>query len=152
MRSAGQQDSTEPQHALPLGLERADIPHLITSGLFGLVAVLALLLVVRPLALRLTASPPMVTGGGTAGTIVIDPQTGEPRSVGTAVESGSAGQSVQALSTQLAANGDDSLINMSKVEGQVRASSLRRTAALAEKHPEETLSILRAWMAQSEAT
>jgi len=30
----------------------------------------------------------------------------------------------------------------------MRASSLRRIAELAEKHPEEALSVIRSWMAQ----
>ncbi len=39
-------------------------------------------------------------------------------------------------------------VNLAPVEGQMRASSLRRIGALVEKHPEETLSIMRGWMVQ----
>jgi hypothetical protein len=43
---------------------------------------------------------------------------------------------------------DDSMVSIAQIEGQLRASSIRRISDLAEKHPNETLSILRGWMAQ----
>ena len=41
---------------------------------------------------------------------------------------------------------DDSMVSLSHVDGQLRASSVRRLADMVEKHPEESLSIVRAWM------
>ena len=43
---------------------------------------------------------------------------------------------------------DESMVSIAQIEGQLRASSIRRVSDLAEKHPDETLSILRGWMAQ----
>ena len=43
---------------------------------------------------------------------------------------------------------DESMVNVAQIEGQIRASSIRRIAELAEKHPDETLTIVRGWMAQ----
>jgi flagellar M-ring protein FliF len=43
---------------------------------------------------------------------------------------------------------DESMVSIAQIEGQLRASSIRRVSDLAEKHPNETLSILRGWMAQ----
>jgi flagellar M-ring protein FliF len=43
---------------------------------------------------------------------------------------------------------DDTMVNIAQIEGQMRASSLRRIGALVEKHPDETLSIMRGWMVQ----
>ena len=43
---------------------------------------------------------------------------------------------------------DESMVNIAQIEGQMRASSLRRIGALVEKHPDETLSIVRGWMVQ----
>ena len=43
---------------------------------------------------------------------------------------------------------DESMVNIAQIEGQMRASSLRRIGELVEKHPEETLSIMRGWMVQ----
>jgi flagellar M-ring protein FliF len=48
----------------------------------------------------------------------------------------------------LGSGGSDSMINIAQIEGQMRASSIRRVAELAEKHPEEAVSVVRGWMAQ----
>jgi flagellar M-ring protein FliF len=39
-----------------------------------------------------------------------------------------------------------SLINMEKIEGRVQVSSIKKMGELVEKHPEETLHILRSWI------
>ena len=43
---------------------------------------------------------------------------------------------------------DENMVDMTNIEGQMRASLLRRLTELVEKHPDESLAILRAWMAQ----
>jgi flagellar M-ring protein FliF len=43
---------------------------------------------------------------------------------------------------------DESMVKIAQIEGQMRASSLRRISELAEKHPDETLAIVRGWMVQ----
>jgi len=40
----------------------------------------------------------------------------------------------------------DELIDIDKVEGRVKASSIRKIGEIVEKHPEEALSIIRNWM------
>ncbi len=42
----------------------------------------------------------------------------------------------------------DELIDIDKVEGRVKASSIRKIGEIVDKHPEEALSIIRAWMYQ----
>jgi len=42
----------------------------------------------------------------------------------------------------------DELIDIDKVEGRVKASSIRKIGEIIEKHPEEALSIIRSWMYQ----
>ncbi len=42
----------------------------------------------------------------------------------------------------------DELIDIDKVEGRVKASSIRKIGEIVEKHPEEALSILRTWLYQ----
>jgi flagellar M-ring protein FliF len=55
---------------------------------------------------------------------------------------------------ELAASGvaglieDESMMYIANIESQMRASSVRRIAGLVEKHPEETLPIVRGWMAE----
>jgi flagellar M-ring protein FliF len=42
-------------------------------------------------------------------------------------------------------------VNVGSIDGQMRASMLRQVAQLAERHPEETLSLVRGWMQDGEA-
>ena len=42
----------------------------------------------------------------------------------------------------------ESMIDLSKVEGRVRASSVKKMGEIIDKHPDEALSILRGWMAE----
>jgi hypothetical protein len=42
----------------------------------------------------------------------------------------------------------DAMIDISQVEGRVRASSLKKVGEIVEKHPEEAVSIIRNWMYQ----
>jgi flagellar M-ring protein FliF len=47
-------------------------------------------------------------------------------------------------------SGDDELVTLAHVRGQMRASSLQRLARLAEAHPEATLAVLRRWLSPEE--
>ena len=42
----------------------------------------------------------------------------------------------------------EELIDIDRVEGRVKASSVKKVGEIVEKHPEEALSILRNWMYQ----
>ena len=68
-------------------------------------------------------------GGGSAPVshIAVDPQTGEPLALP-------------------APNEIDQRIDIAKIEGQVRASSVKSVADFVDKHPEESVSILRNWL------
>ena len=43
---------------------------------------------------------------------------------------------------------DESMAGIGNVDGQLRASALRRLTEMVERHPEESLTIMRAWMQQ----
>ncbi len=40
------------------------------------------------------------------------------------------------------------LIDLSKVEGRVRASSVRKIGEIVDKHPDEAVAIVRSWLYQ----
>ena len=42
------------------------------------------------------------------------------------------------------------MVSVANIEGQMRASSIRKVIDLVERHPEESLTIVRGWMAQPE--
>jgi flagellar M-ring protein FliF len=127
-------------------LEKADLMHLAQTGLLGLVALLALLFVLRPMVTRLITLAP---GGGMDSL----PPGGSPIALAgagaTALLANSPG--VQAVRAGISATPlleDESMVNLAQIEGQIRASSLRRVTELVDKHPDETLSIVRGWMVQ----
>lgn len=45
---------------------------------------------------------------------------------------------------------EDMMIDVSNIEGQMRASSVRRVAQMVEQHPEQCLAILRGWLQQEQ--
>jgi flagellar M-ring protein FliF len=125
---------------LGLQFDKADLLHLAQTALFGAIGVLALLLVLRPMVLRITSVAPVALAGG--GTVLAS--LGGP--VGPALPAPAA-QAI-AAGAPLPMLEDESMVNLAQIEGQMRASSLRRIGELVEKHPEETLSIVRGWMVQ----
>jgi flagellar M-ring protein FliF len=124
-----------------LQIEKADLLHFAQTALFGVIGLLTLLVVLRPMVLRITSVTPAALAGG--GSIL------------TALGGPSAAATLAGPTTQAIAAGappplleDESMVNIAQIEGQMRASSLRRIGELVEKHPEETLSIVRGWMVQ----
>ena len=43
---------------------------------------------------------------------------------------------------------DETMVSLANVEGQLKTSSLRQLSEMVERHPEESLSIMRGWLAQ----
>jgi len=143
----------ESNGLLGMGLDKPDFMHLAQTALFGVIGLLALLLVLRPMVARLTALAPsglaladatggtaLTHGGGYSGGIpAVAPPSGFPALP-------APGPLAGALSA--AHLEDDAMISLSQIEGQMRASSLRRLSDIVGKHPDETLTIMRGWMAQ----
>jgi flagellar M-ring protein FliF len=46
---------------------------------------------------------------------------------------------------------DESMISVQNIEGQLRASAMRKLTELIEQHPEASLSIMRSWMTADES-
>ena len=46
----------------------------------------------------------------------------------------------------LPASGSNDSIDIEKIDGQVKASSLKKVANIVESHPEESIAILRSWL------
>lgn len=140
----------ESLFGLPIG--RTEIVRIIETAVFGIVALLALLLVVRPLAGRVLERVSPAGGdmlAGLPGTSGLPALTGPAAAAAAAALASPGGQAMLAgPDGEMAMLEGDNMINMSQVEGQMRASSLRRVADLAEKHPEEALGVIRSWMAQ----
>jgi flagellar M-ring protein FliF len=64
-----------------------------------------------------------------------------------ALPGGATGEGGTALpGAEGAAEGDEDLVTLAHVQGQMRASSLIRLSKLVEAHPDETLTVLRRWL------
>ena len=127
-----------------LPIEKSDLIHLAETGLFGIIGLLILLLVLRPMVTRITTLRPALPGGeGLPALSVSHPSGGNVPFLASAQGTGGSGGGTGDVPLLE----DDSMVNISKIDGQMRASSVRRISNLVEKHPDETLSVMRGWMA-----
>lgn len=74
-----------------------------------------------------------ITDAGTPGAISLQPA---PLGIGHA-----------ATGNALATVEDDDIVTMSNIQGQLRASSIRKVTQLVDRHPDTTLGIIRGWIA-----
>jgi flagellar M-ring protein FliF len=136
------ESEAEGEKALDLifGFEQAQIMRMAEILVLSVVAILVILLVVRPLVTRAFESAPMAAGEagrkllGEPGMSPALSGPGMPPAPGVPME-----EEVESL---------DELIDIDKVEGRVKASSIKKIGEIIEKHPEEALSIIRNWMYQ----
>lgn len=146
LRFAGGDDAgtaSDPGFTL-LGLEKNDIIRLGEGLVLLLVGLLVMLVVVRPFLNRLAEGAPVLAPAGVpllpngapavAGALPAPP--------GTALAPSAPG------APDLAE--EDSFIDISKVEGRVKKSSIKKIGEIVDKHPEETIAILRQWMYQQD--
>lgn len=125
---------------LIFGFEQAQIMRMVEMLVLAVVAILVVLLVVRPLVTRAFEAAPMAAGEA-GRKLLAEPGMapalsgpGMPPAPGVPME-----EEVESL---------DELIDIDKVEGRVKASSIKKIGEIIEKHPEEALSIIRNWMYQ----
>jgi flagellar M-ring protein FliF len=125
-----------------LSLDKSDLLGLGQSAILAVVVLLALLFVLRPMALRLSAITPngMLAMG--------DALLAAPEAMSMAGPAISRPGTAGGAAVGAAMIADESMVNMANVEGQLRASSIRRLAEMVEKHPDESLSIMRGWITQ----
>lgn len=119
-----------------LGLPRDQIVGIAETLIFSLVGVLIILLVLRPLVSHISAAAEAQAAANAAeeeakllaaagGAPQLAPPTGD----------GEGGEL-------------EATLDMSNVEGQVKQSSVKKISELVEKHPNETVSVIRNWMTQ----
>ncbi|MFC3675147.1 flagellar basal-body MS-ring/collar protein FliF [Ferrovibrio xuzhouensis] len=139
-------DQVDP-NSLPvfLGMTKADLFRIGEIAGYVLLGLLAMLLVVRPIVRRVLEASresedvppgmltpamsgvPMVVGGAPISELPAAPDAG------------------MAPPTP----GIESMIDIARIEGQVKASSLKKIGEIVDKHPEEAVSIIRNWLYQA---
>lgn len=112
-------------------LSRGDILRIAEIAVLFVTALLIVLLVARPLVRGVIGGPRAAAAGA-------------PMMLPT---SGAASLPTGELPTALPSGGEiEETIDIAQIDGQVKKSSVKKVATLVEKHPEETMSILRNWM------
>ena len=136
-----------PAGLFGLRMTRDDMMQLGQTGLLGLFVLLALLFVVRPMVLRLTAPGAALAAAQMSGAIA--------STAGAVLSFDSGGRAAlngpQPTGTGLSLLGppaltDESMVSIANIDGRLRASSIRQIVDLVSSHPEESLSILRGWL------
>ena len=121
-----------PAPAPLLGLDAGDWFKIIEAAIFSLSALLIGLFVVRPLINRMFAP----VGQAAQAPAQITQQTAsEPARTPDGSPAALSGPK-------------ESMIDISRIEGQVRESSIRKVGEIVEAHPEEALAIIRTWLHQ----
>ena len=115
-----------------LGFSKEEVMRMAEGLGVAVVAVLVILLVVRPLVTRAFESMP----------------TGEDALMSTDGVAQLTGPDGVPMPTSEEEEDLDELIDIDKVEGRVKASSLRKISDIVDKHPEEALAIVRTWLYQ----
>jgi len=126
-----------------MGFDKNDIMRAAEVAVMAIVAILMMLFIVRPLlkgAMGGGGGPMTMLGGATRMVttadgqqmqIAVDPVTG------------------QSLLPAPGGADLDQKIDIARIEGQVKASSVKRVSEFVEKHPEESVSIIRTWLHES---
>lgn len=139
-----------------LGFKKDDLLRLVEVVVLATVGILVILLVVRPLISKVfeaTAATAEAIAQSTEQQMLTD-QSG-PAPAALAGPAGAGGVPVPGAPAMAGAPGvlagaeeEESMINLSNIEGRVKASSLRKIGDIIDKHPEEAVSIMRTWMYQ----
>ncbi len=133
------------------------------SGLFNFdkndlmrIGELVVLLVMAALVIFFVVRPLLATAQGAGG--VLPMLAGGARSLpgpggggagGEMMAGAGGGAALPAGSGQAAGGEDNGRVDIARIAGQVKASSVKRVSEFVEAHPEESVSILRAWLHES---
>lgn len=153
---------TTPEESLTqiFGFERADLLDAAEVLTVAVMIILVVLLVLQPMVGRLLATENAGGEGGNGNNL--DPMGLLPNGVGQnpalmppGMMGGAGGmpgsQSMNGDASEFMLSGageDDSLIDVQKVEGRVKASSLKKVEDIILAYPEESVAVIRGWMTQ----
>jgi flagellar M-ring protein FliF len=118
-------------------------------GITALVVLIGLFTVIKPLIVSLmkAISPRASTEEMLASLISNDPSRRAASQEDQSSQIHKSGQSnAETLAASLASRQEQSHINIDQIEGMVKHSPIKKIAELVDRHPEEAVSIIRAWM------
>ncbi|MFH1157548.1 MAG: flagellar basal-body MS-ring/collar protein FliF [Pseudomonadota bacterium] len=118
-----------------MGFQKADLLGVAETVTLSIVAILVILLVLKPLAAHIAQA-----------SLRAPRQIGSTLAEETALLGG--GRQAQIAPPENAESELESMIDMSQVEGKVKASSVQKISELVTNHPGETVAVIRSWMSQ----
>ena len=135
-------------------LNKNDIMRAAEIGVMFITALLVIFLVARPMAKGAAAAAPAMAiagagggGGGNSGRAALESgnaQAAIADSSGQQMSQQSSDSSSGSASMMQAPRDDG--IDIAKIDGQVKASSIKKVSGVVNSHPDESLSIIRSWM------
>jgi flagellar M-ring protein FliF len=134
-------DSGEPGF-FDIAFTSSSVARIVESALFALVALIAILLLGRPAVRRLVTLAKPAQVGALAGAASGAALAGAGSGAG-----GSFGGGLPAVA---GANDQDGMVSLAMVQGQMRASSINRIQELVDSNPEQSLTVIRRWIAPPE--
>ena len=142
-------DAAEAAPLARPGKTNGDLVTFVQMIAFGVVGFGIVILTARSIFAALNKGPGTLSiAGGGAGEIAGGPSPGiaQQRSGGAiGIEHGGGGGGQVG-----AEEDDDDTVTMSNVQGQMRASAIRKVTQLVDRHPDTTLGIIRAWIATTQ--
>lgn len=143
MKFAEVQEIEDAPVQLFFGLEKEDLLRMAEILVLSIVAILVILLVVRPLVTRAFEAIPAAAAAGAAEARLL----AEQAAAAAPALMGPGGVPVPSDRDEEEERYEE-LIDIDRVEGRVKASSVKKVGEIVDKHPEEALSIIRSWMYQ----
>jgi flagellar M-ring protein FliF len=145
LRFAQTEEAAIEAPPIMFGLSKSDLFRASETLVLAVVAILVILVVIRPLVTRALetaretalASQRMLAEQAAAA-------AGLPSPMMAALPGPMSGLGMVPLQEE-----PESMIDISQVEGRVRASSMKKIGEIVDKHPEEAVAILRSWMYQN---
>ena len=141
MQFALPEEPEEEALELFFGFDKNDVLRMAEILVLSIVAVLVILLVVRPLLARAFEALPTVARAAEAR--LLAGVAGEAPAL-----TGPGGVLPPGDAAERDEESLEELIDIDRVEGRVRASTVKKVGEIVQKHPDEALSIVRSWMYQ----
>ncbi len=140
-------DMSGVKKASMFDFDKNDIMRAGEIGVLLVVALLTLFMVARPLIKFLSAPPVTYVPAGSPAALAAAAAGGGPIGPG-AVVTGPDGlpQIASASGALTPVMQQESSIDIARIEGQVKASSVKKVSEFVDRHPDESVSILRSWL------
>ncbi|MQP65254.1 flagellar M-ring protein FliF [Niveispirillum sp. SYP-B3756] len=141
MQFARPDDELAGMNETILGIPKEDVLRIAEMLIMAIVAILVILLVIKPMITRVLDRTPQLEEEPD----LLSDGSGVPQLAG---PGGGALARELAMEAAQANEELEQMIDINRVDGRVRASSLRKVGEIVEKHPEEAVSIIRNWLYQ----